>query len=91
MHWNVWDYTDQPFQLMGQICLPFTIIFSGLCAVGILLSGYLLHFSLRRGRSRNFMYYDVLFFRQLKSIIKNAIIHPQKICPFTCVESRIQI
>ena len=44
MHWNVWDYTDQPFQLMGQICLPFTIIFSGLCAVGILLSGYLLHF-----------------------------------------------
>ena len=44
MHWNVWDYTDQPFQVMGQICLPFTIIFSGLCAVGILLSGYLLHF-----------------------------------------------
>ena len=44
MHWNVCDYTDQPFQLMGQICLPFTIIFSGLCAVGILLSGYLLHF-----------------------------------------------
>ena len=38
------DYTDQPFQIMGQICLPFTIIFSGLCAVGILLSGYLLHF-----------------------------------------------
>ena len=44
MHWNVWDYTNQPFQLMGQICLPFTIIFSGLCAVVILLSGYLLHF-----------------------------------------------
>ena len=44
MHWNVWDYTDQPFQIMGQICLPFTIIFSGLCAVGILLCGYLLHF-----------------------------------------------
>ena len=44
MRWNVWDYTDQPFQIMGQICLPFTIIFSGLCAVGILLSGYLLHY-----------------------------------------------
>ena len=41
---KVMDYTDQPFQIMGQICLPFTIIFSGLCAVGILLSGYLLHF-----------------------------------------------
>ena len=44
MGWQVWDYTDQPFQLMGQICLPFTVIFSGLCAFGILLSGYLLHF-----------------------------------------------
>ena len=44
MCWNVWDYTDQPFQILGQVCLPFTIIFSGLCAAGILLSGYLLHF-----------------------------------------------
>ena len=44
MGWNVWDYTDQPFQILGQVCLPFTIIFSGLCAAGILLSGYLLHF-----------------------------------------------
>lgn len=43
MRWNVWDYADQPFQIMGQICLPFTILFSGLCALGIILSGYLLH------------------------------------------------
>lgn len=41
--WSVWDYSDQPFQLFGQICLPFTIIFSGLCALGIFLSGYLLY------------------------------------------------
>ena len=40
---KVWDYSDQPFQLFGQICLPFAIIFSGLCATGIVLSGYLLH------------------------------------------------
>lgn len=43
MHWDVWDYSDQPLQLMGQICVPFLILFSGLCAVGILMSGYLLH------------------------------------------------
>ena len=43
MHWEVWDYTDQFMHLFGQLCLPFTIIFSGLCAVGILVSGYLLH------------------------------------------------
>lgn len=45
--WNVWDYTGLPLQLMGQICLPFAIIFSGLCALGILLSGYLLHYLYR--------------------------------------------
>lgn len=39
----IWDYTDQPLQLFGQICLPFAIIFSGLCACGICLGGYLAH------------------------------------------------
>ena len=43
MQWNVWDYSDQPFQLFGQICLPFTILFSGLCALGIFLAAYLLY------------------------------------------------
>lgn len=38
---GVWDYTGLPFQIFGQICLPFMIIFSGLCLIGILLSGYL--------------------------------------------------
>lgn len=42
--WNVWDYSDQPFQIMGQICLAYTIMFSGLCALGIILSGYALHY-----------------------------------------------
>ena len=39
--WEVWDYSDLPFQLFGQICLPFAIVFSGLCAIGIILSGYI--------------------------------------------------
>lgn len=43
LHWNVWDYSDQPLQLWGQICVPFTILFSGLCVIGILLTGYLMH------------------------------------------------
>lgn len=43
LHLAVWDYSDQPFQLFGQICLPFAVIFSGFCAVGILLGGQLLH------------------------------------------------
>lgn len=43
LHLAVWDYSDQPFQLFGQICLPFAIIFSGLCAIGIFLGSYMMH------------------------------------------------
>ena len=38
---KVWDYGRMPFHLFGQICIPFVIIFSGLCVLGILLSGYI--------------------------------------------------
>lgn len=40
---NIWDYSRLPFQLFGQICLPFMIIFSGLCVLGILISSQLAH------------------------------------------------
>lgn len=40
---EVWDYSDQPMQLFGQICVPFIILFSGLCVVGIFFSGFVLH------------------------------------------------
>lgn len=43
MKWDVWDYSDQPLQLFGQICAPFTILFSGLCVLGLFLTGYLLY------------------------------------------------
>ena len=38
---QVWDYSELPFQLLGQICLPFMVIFSGLCVLGIFLSSYI--------------------------------------------------
>ena len=41
--WAVWDYSDQPLQIFGQICVPFMIIFSGLCTCGIFLGAYLLY------------------------------------------------
>lgn len=33
---NVWDYSNLPFNIMGQICLPFTIIWFLLSFVAIL-------------------------------------------------------
>lgn len=42
LDWEVWDYSDQPLNLFGQICVPFILLFSGLCLIGILIAGYLL-------------------------------------------------
>lgn len=50
--WDVWDYTGLPFEFMGQICLPFFVIFSGLSAAGIVLSGYVLFFLYGEERPR---------------------------------------
>ena len=40
---HVWDYSRMPFQLFGQICLPFMMLFACLCAVGIYLSANILY------------------------------------------------
>ena len=29
--WNVWDYSALPFNILGQICLPFTLLWFLLC------------------------------------------------------------
>lgn len=34
---NVWDYSDMPFNLLGQICLPFAIIWIPLVLIAIIL------------------------------------------------------
>lgn len=40
---SVWDYSDQAYELFGQICLPYMVCFMLLGLMGILLCGYLLH------------------------------------------------
>lgn len=25
LHWDIWDYSDMPFNVYGQVCLPFTV------------------------------------------------------------------
>ncbi|MBQ8140846.1 MAG: hypothetical protein IJ038_04020 [Clostridia bacterium] len=29
--WRVWDYSHLPMNILGQICLPFTLLWFGLC------------------------------------------------------------
>ena len=39
--WNVWDYTGVWGNVLGQICLPFSIAWFFLSFVGIILDDYL--------------------------------------------------
>lgn len=32
-HMSVWDYSNMPMNLLGQICLPFSVLWFGLCFV----------------------------------------------------------
>ena len=42
-HMNVWDYSLLPFNLLGQICLPFSIIWFFICLVLLITSKLLYH------------------------------------------------
>jgi uncharacterized membrane protein len=40
---NVWDYSEQPFNLWGQICALYAVLWVPLSAVGIYLDDFLRH------------------------------------------------
>ena len=41
---HIWDYSNLPFNILGQICLPFTILWFFLCIVAIIADDYLRYF-----------------------------------------------
>lgn len=38
---GIWDYSNIPFNLLGQICLPFSLLWVALSIVAIVLDDYL--------------------------------------------------
>jgi len=38
---NVWDYSDMPFNILGQVCLQYSVFWVFLSVIGILLDDYL--------------------------------------------------
>lgn len=42
LHWNVWDYSDQPFNLMGLVCLHHSILYwIPLSAIAIVVDDFI--------------------------------------------------
>lgn len=41
LDWNVWDYSNIPFNILGQICLPYIILWIPLTIIAIVLDDYL--------------------------------------------------
>lgn len=39
--WNVWDYSDKPFNYLGQICLEYSLYWVILSAAAIILDDFL--------------------------------------------------
>ncbi|MDE7477569.1 MAG: putative ABC transporter permease, partial [Lachnospiraceae bacterium] len=40
-NYAIWDYRDMPLNIMGQICLPYTILWFFLSLLAIILDDYL--------------------------------------------------
>lgn len=41
---NVWDYSDLPFNLLGQICLPFALLWLPVVGLAIIVDDYAKYF-----------------------------------------------
>lgn len=39
--WHIWDYSNVPFNIMGQICLPFSIAWFFISLIAIVADDYL--------------------------------------------------
>ena len=49
MHWQVWDYSDMPMNILGQICLPFSCLWFILCIPVYYICKLLQNMFTRRG------------------------------------------
>lgn len=48
--WQVWDYSNLPFNIMEQICLPFSIIWFFISLVAIVVDDYLRYWLFKEER-----------------------------------------
>lgn len=42
--WNVWDYSEIPLNLLGQICLPFSLLWILISMIAVVLDDWIRYF-----------------------------------------------
>lgn len=53
--WNVWDYSEMPFNVLGQICLPYILLWMLVSLAGIILDDWLRHWMFDEERPRYYL------------------------------------
>lgn len=48
--WNVWDYSNVPLNVFGQICLPYILLWAPISLAGIILDDYLRYWLFKEER-----------------------------------------
>ena len=56
---NIWDYSNMPFNILGQVCLPFSIIWFFLSGIAIIVDDYLRYW-LFGGKKPEYFKFDKL-------------------------------
>lgn len=44
LNWNIWDYSDIPLNFMGQICLPFSIVWIAVSILAVIVDDWVRYF-----------------------------------------------
>lgn len=57
LHLHVWDYSNLPFNIKGQICLPFTIVWFFLTPLCIVSDDYI-RYALFQGKKPSYKTFD---------------------------------
>ena len=47
LEWNVWDYSNMPFNVLGQVCLLYIFLWIPISLLGIILDDYLRYWLFR--------------------------------------------
>ena len=42
--WNVWDYSDMPLNILGQVCIPFMLLWFVISFIAILVDDLIRHY-----------------------------------------------